>query len=121
MEAAYNDAAGITAEFNRNMMHVLNAKLGANFDPAAFRHVAFFDEERSWIEMRLRAVRAHRVDIPRANIRLDLEAGEDIRTEVSVKFAPERIESELVTAGMRVESVTTDQAGRFALALAARS
>ncbi|MBA2566977.1 MAG: L-histidine N(alpha)-methyltransferase [Thermoleophilaceae bacterium] len=121
MEAAYDDPEGVTAEFNRNVLRVLNAALGADFDPEAFDHVAFFDPEASWIEMRLRSRRTQRVSIPGAGIDVDLAAGEDIRTEVSAKFTEAGFERELATAGMRLESFMTDTGGRFGLALAAPS
>ena len=121
MEAAYDDPEGVTAEFNRNVLRVLNAALGADFDPQAFDHVAFFDEEASWIEMRLRSLRAQRVAIPGAGIDVDLAAGEDIRTEISAKFTQATLERELEAAGMGLEAFMTDPTARFGLALAAPS
>jgi L-histidine N-alpha-methyltransferase len=118
LEAAYNDSAGVTAEFNRNVLQVLNRELDADFDPARFDHVAFFDAERSWIDIRLRARCAQRVSIPGADVELDLAAGEEIRTEVSTKFTAERIERELATAGMAIETFLTDPDGLFGLSLA---
>ena len=70
LEAAYDDSRGVTAEFNRNILHVVNRELGADFDPDAFEHVAFYDAEQEWIEMRLRARRACRVTVPAAEITL---------------------------------------------------
>jgi len=121
MEAAYDDPEGVTAEFNRNVLRVLNAALGADFDPGAFDHMAFFDAEASWVEMRLRSLRAQRVSIPGAGLEVDLAAGEDIRTEISAKFTQATIERELEAAGMGLESFMTDPTGRFGLALAAPS
>jgi L-histidine Nalpha-methyltransferase len=121
LEAAYNDAAGVTAQFNRNILRVLNEALGADFDPSEFEHVAFFDEEMSWIEMRLRSRRSGRVTIPAAGCSLELARGEEIRTEISTKFRRQGIERELDGAGMVLESFWADPAGRFGLALAASS
>lgn len=117
LEAAYNDSAGITAEFNRNVLHVLNRELGADFDVDSFEHVAFWNAEESWVEMRLRARGEQRVAIPGADLRLELEGGEEIRTEISTKFTREGLEGELAAAGMRVEAFFSD--GMFALTLAA--
>ena len=118
IEAAYNDDAGVTAEFNRNVLHVLNRELGADFDPDAFEHVAFFDTENEWMEMRLRAQADQSVTIPGARLELDIAAGEEIRTEISAKFTLERIERELGEAGFRLERFFTD--GIFGLSLARR-
>ncbi|NBE79687.1 L-histidine N(alpha)-methyltransferase [Micromonospora rubida] len=113
---AYDDAAGVTAEFNRNVLRVVNRELGADFDPEAFTHVALWDPEREWVEMRLRAERPQRVRV------LDLEvafaAGEELRTEVSAKFRPERIAAELATAGFTAEEFWTDADGLFGVTLA---
>ncbi|MEV2239743.1 L-histidine N(alpha)-methyltransferase [Micromonospora sp. NPDC049891] len=113
---AYDDAAGVTAEFNRNVLRVLNRELDADFDPAAFAHVALWNPEQEWIEMRLRAERSMRVKV------LDLDvyfaAGEDLRTEVSAKFRPERIGGELAAAGFRTERFWTDPDGLFGVTLA---
>jgi L-histidine N-alpha-methyltransferase len=119
LEAAYNDSAGVTAEFNRNVLLAINRELDADFDPDAFEHVAFFDEDESWIEMRLRALGEQRVSIPGADLELTLPDGEEIRTEVSTKFTRERLERELGDAGMRIEAFFTDADGYFALTLAA--
>ena len=119
MEAAYNDSAGVTAEFNRNVLHVINRELDADFDVDAFEHVAFFDEHESWIEMRLRAVGEQRVSIPGASLELTLEDGEEIRTEISTKFTQERLAGELSRAGMQIEAFFTDPDSYFAVTLAA--
>ncbi|MEU5530409.1 L-histidine N(alpha)-methyltransferase [Micromonospora chersina] len=113
---AYDDAAGVTAEFNRNVLRVINRELGADFDPAAFRHVAVWDPEHEWIEMRLRAEHPVRVHV------LDLEvgfaAGEELRTEVSAKFRPEGIARELAAAGFVRQEFWTDPDGLFGVSLA---
>ena len=118
LEAAYNDSAGVTAEFNRNVLRVINAGLGANFDPDAFEHVAFFDEANSWIEMRLRANGAQRVSIDGADLEIRFADGEEIRTEISAKFTREAVERELRAAGLRLDEFFTDGSKLFGLALA---
>lgn len=115
---AYDDAAGVTARFNLNVLHVLNRELGADFDVDAFTHVARWDAEHEWIEMRLRATRAMRVAVPEVDLRLRLEEGEEIRTEISAKFRREGVEAELKEAGFDLDAWWTDEQGRFALSLA---
>ncbi|MFK3979469.1 L-histidine N(alpha)-methyltransferase [Micromonospora sp. NPDC050397] len=115
---AYDDAAGVTAEFNRNVLAVVNRELGADFDPSAFDHVAIWDPQREWIEMRLRARRAARIRIDELDLEVDFAAGEEMRTEVSAKFRPEGIAAELSDAGFRVRSRWTDEQNLFALLLA---
>ena len=115
---AYDDDAGVTAQFNLNVLRVLNRELGADFDVEAFTHVARWDPEHEWIEMRLRAARAMRVAIPGVDLVVDLSDGEEIRTEVSAKFRREGVERELKAAGFDLDRWWTDSAGRFALSLA---
>jgi L-histidine N-alpha-methyltransferase len=117
IEAAYDDSQGVTAEFNRNALHVLNRELGGDFEPDEFEHVAFFDEHESRIEMRLRAVGEQAVRIEGADLDLTLAHGEDIRTEISTKFTPEGVEAELAAAGLGLDELWTDSRGRFALSL----
>lgn len=100
---------------------MVNDALGANFDPTAFEHVAFFDARKSWIEMRLRALAPQRVAVPGAGIEVEIAAGEDIRTEISAKFTVQGLRDELCAAGLRLESFMADPSRRFGLALAARS
>jgi L-histidine Nalpha-methyltransferase len=119
VEAAYNDSAGVTAEFNRNVLHAINRELDADFEPDSYEHVAFFNQEESWIEMRLRAVGEQQVHIAGAEFDLTLADGEEIRTEISTKFTRERLEAELGGAGMRIEAFFTDPDGYFGLTLAA--
>ncbi|MTK04076.1 L-histidine N(alpha)-methyltransferase [Micromonospora sp. CP22] len=116
MVPAYDDAAGVTAEFNRNVLRVLNRELDADFDPAAFDHVARWNPEHEWIEMRLRAERPMRVRV--LDLEVDFAAGEDLRTEVSAKFRPEGIADELAVAGLRTERFWTDPGGLFGVTLA---
>jgi L-histidine Nalpha-methyltransferase len=116
---AYDDNAGVTAEFNRNVLHVLNRELDADFDPDAFEHVALFDAEREWIEMRLRALRTFDVSIPPLNLELSFSAGEEVRTEISAKFTRERLEGDYAAAGLRLTDWWTDPDELFAVSLAA--
>ncbi len=88
LEAAYDDSQGVTAEFNLNMLRVLNRELDADFDAGNFEHVAFYDEAREWIEMRLRARRAHSVRVAAIDLDLEFDRGEELRTEISAKFTP---------------------------------
>jgi L-histidine Nalpha-methyltransferase len=115
---AYDDAAGVTAEFNRNVLRVLNRSLGADFDVDGFAHVALWDDTREWVEMRLRARWPMRVTIPEVDLVIDLTAGEEIRTEISAKFRREGLERELAEAGFALDHWWTDRDGRFALSLA---
>lgn len=114
---AYDDREGVTAEFNRNVLLVLNRHLGADFDPDAFAHVAAWDPDREWIEMRLRSSRRQVVSIPDPGIRVEFEDQEELRTEVSAKFRRERLERELEAAGLELTRWWTDPDGEFALSL----
>ncbi|MFJ8397767.1 L-histidine N(alpha)-methyltransferase [Streptomyces sp. NPDC094144] len=116
--AAYDDAAGVTAAFNRNVLSVVDRELGADFEPGDFEHVARWDPEREWIEMRLRARRELTVKIPELNLVVPFEAGEELRTEISAKFREEGVRDELDGAGLRLTQWWTDSAGRYALSLA---
>ncbi|MFJ1548056.1 L-histidine N(alpha)-methyltransferase [Streptomyces sp. NPDC088246] len=116
--AAYDDAAGVTAEFNKNVLRVVNRELGADFDPADFDHVALWDPEREWIEMRLRAREALTVKVPDLDLVVAFEAGEEVRTEVSAKFRKEGIRAELAAVGLSMDQWWTDSGDRFALSLA---
>ncbi|RDG35133.1 L-histidine N(alpha)-methyltransferase [Streptomyces corynorhini] len=115
---AYDDAAGVTAAFNKNVLTVINRELGADFSPADFSHLARWDPEREWIEMRLRARRALSVKIPELDLVVHFAAGEEVRTEVSAKFRQDRVRDELRGAGMELRYWWTDGAERFALSLA---
>ena len=117
LEAAYNDSAGVTAAFNRNVLNVINLSLGADFDVEAFDHVAFYDRNQEWIEMRLRASRAMHVKINAIPLAIDFASGEELRTEVSAKFTPQRLADDLDAAGLTLEKTWTDSEGRFALSL----
>jgi L-histidine N-alpha-methyltransferase len=119
LEAAYNDSAGVTAEFNKNVLASINRNLGGNFDLAAWEHVAFFDEENEWIEMRLRANRAQVVRISAIDTVVDFVEGDEIRTEISRKFTRERFVADLASSGLELRDWFTDENERFALVLAA--
>ena len=118
IEAAYNDSRGITAEFNRNVLRVMNRELAADFPVDSFEHVAFFDPRHEWVEMRLRATRPCTVWVAGLGIRVDFAAGEEIRTEISAKFTTRRLEADLRAAGLELRELLTDDAGLFSLTLA---
>ena len=118
LEAAYDDSDGITAEFNRNILHVINRELGANFDPAGFQHVARFDAENEWMDIRLRAREAQEVVLPAIDLKVRFAAGEELRTEISAKFTRERVAAELAAAGLALAAWHTDENDWFALSLA---
>ncbi|HEX3510947.1 MAG TPA: L-histidine N(alpha)-methyltransferase [Solirubrobacteraceae bacterium] len=121
LQAAYDDSEGVTAEFNRNMLEVLNRELSADFRLEDFEHVALFDAEHEWIEMRLRARREHTAFVGELDLPVHFDAGEELRTEISAKFTPERVESDLAAAGLRIVSWLTDSEERFALTLSERA
>jgi len=115
--AAYDDRAGVTAEFNRNVLRVLNRELDADFDVDEFAHVARWDPDEEWIEMRLRAERDQVVTIGRLEMEVRFAAGEELRTEISAKFRREGVARELAAAGLELAEWWTDPAGDFALSL----
>lgn len=119
--AAYNDSQGVTAAFVRNVLAVLNRELGADFDISAFDYVPFWDASLERMDLRLRAVGDQRVRIPRAQIELELHDGEEIRVEISSKFRPEGIATELEQAGFAVSGFWTDARQDFGLTLAIRA
>ena len=116
--AAYDDAAGVTAAFNENVLAVVNRELDADADLTAFEHVAVWDADHSWIEMRLRSTRDQVVRIGALDLDVPFATGEDLRTEVSTKFTVEGVAAELAAAGLRVAECWTDEDGDFALTLA---
>jgi L-histidine N-alpha-methyltransferase len=118
LEAAYNDSAGVTAAFNRNILAVINRELGGDFDLAAFEHVAFYDREQQWIEMRLRALSPQVVRIGKLGLTVHFANREEVRTEISAKFTRERVEADLAAAGLRLRHYLTDPEGLFALSVA---
>ncbi|MGI5253987.1 L-histidine N(alpha)-methyltransferase [Actinacidiphila glaucinigra] len=116
--AAYDDAQGVTAAFNKNVLSVIDRELGADFHPDDFDHVAVWDREEEWIEMRLRARAAVTVKVPALDLSVDFARGETMRTEVSAKFREEGVRAELAAAGLALRHWWTDAEGRFALSLA---
>ncbi len=116
--AAYDDAAGVTAEFNLNVLHVLNRELGADFDPDCYAHVARWNAEKERIEMWLRARAAQRVTIAALDLVVSFDDGEEMRTETSAKFRPDGIRAELEAAGLHLVGSWTDPDDDFALTLA---
>ncbi|GAA3164978.1 L-histidine N(alpha)-methyltransferase [Blastococcus jejuensis] len=115
---AYDDAAGVTAAFNRNVLAVLNRELKADFDLDAFDHVALWDASAEWIEMRLRSRTAQTVSVAALDLEVRFAAGEELRTEISAKFRRAGVERELAAAGLTMTHWWTDAAGDFALSLA---
>ncbi|MDO8188305.1 L-histidine N(alpha)-methyltransferase [Conexibacter sp. JD483] len=120
LEAAYDDSAGVTADFNRNVLAVVNRELEADFPLDGFAHVAFFDRRHEWIEMRLRALRPLSVLVGALDLRVEVAAGEEIRTEISAKFTRARVADDFEAAGLRLDEWFEDDDGRHALSLAAR-
>jgi L-histidine N-alpha-methyltransferase len=118
LEAAYDDPAGVTAEFNLNVLRVMNRELGSNFDLDGFDHVAFWDAEREWIEMRLRARRRQTVLFPDLDLTVHFAQREELRTEISAKFTSTRVQGDLAAAGLELVEWLTDEDELFALSLA---
>ncbi|HYH52245.1 MAG TPA: L-histidine N(alpha)-methyltransferase [Acidimicrobiia bacterium] len=117
LEAAYDDSAGVTAAFNRNVLHRLNRELDADFVPGRFEHVARFDTEHDWIEMRLRSSVDQVVTVAGLALTVRFSAGEEMRTEISAKFRPDGLAGELTAVGLELLDLWTDPAGDFALTL----
>jgi L-histidine N-alpha-methyltransferase len=115
--AAYDDDSGVTAQFNKNVLAVLNNELGADFDPDEFEHVAVWDPRNEWIEMRLRSLARQTVHLPAIGLTVTFAEGEDMRTEVSAKFRRAGVEAELAAAGLAMRSWWTDSAAQFGLSL----
>jgi len=116
--AAYDDPAGVTAEFNRNALRVVNDSLGTDFEPEAFEHVALWSDEHRWIEMRVRAAEAQVVTVPGAAKALRIAAGGEIRTEISSKFTVDAMTEELWVGGFVVEEAWSTDDGDYALLMA---
>ena len=115
--AAYDDAAGVTAEFNRNVLRVLNRELDGDFDPDRFRHVALWNAEESWIEMHLEANGPQQAHLDALDLDVHLADGERIHTEISAKLTREGVDAELREAGLQVDAAWTDAAGDFLVTL----
>jgi L-histidine N-alpha-methyltransferase len=114
IEAAYNDARGVTAEFNRNMLLVLNRELGSNFDPYSFEHRAFYEPLTHRIEMHLVSPGAQQVWIPGIGV-ISFADGESIRTEISCKYDRDSVAELFAAAGLRIEIWKPDPERLFAL------
>jgi len=121
LETAYNDSAGVTAEFNRNILRHINRVLGGDFDPDAFAHVAFWDAKHRWIEMRLRATEPVTAHIAAARLDVRLAAGEEIRTEISCKYTRRSFGARVRGTGFAIDRWFTDPENLFALALLRRT
>ena len=119
LEAAYNDPGGVTAEFNKNVLSVLNRELGADFDPEGFQHIARYDEEQAWMDIGLRSVVDQTVRIDGLDLTVRFAAGERMRTEISAKFTRGRLEQIYRDSGLEMSGWFTDPAGDYALSLAA--
>lgn len=117
LERAYNDRAGITARFNKNLLKVLNYRLGAHFDPSLFSHRAIYNAGEARIEMWLDSKSEQRVYVSGLDLEIPLEAGEGIRTEISVKFTLESTASMFAETGLELRDLYTDEEGHFGLAL----
>jgi L-histidine N-alpha-methyltransferase len=117
LEAAYNDSAGVTADFNSNILNVINRHLGGDFDTDAFEHVSYYNEEASRIETYLRPTSRQRVRLERIDLDVEFAAGEMMRTEVSCKFTRASVKRILERAGMRLEHWFSDADGAYALSL----
>ena len=117
LEAAYDDSAGVTAAFNRNVLSVLNRELAADFAPERFAHIARWNPAEEWIEMRLRSQGAQTVRVDELDLKVEFADGEEMRTEISAKFRRERVEAELAAAGLVLAAWWTDPGGDFALSL----
>jgi dimethylhistidine N-methyltransferase len=120
LQRAYDDAAGVTAEFNRNVLRVVNRELAADFDLDSFEHVAIWDATNEWIEMRLRSTREQSVTIGDLGLTVQFGAGEEMRTEISAKFRRDKVRDELAAAGLDMINFWTDPAGDFGLSLSRR-
>ncbi|MGH2719669.1 MAG: L-histidine N(alpha)-methyltransferase [Actinomycetota bacterium] len=120
LEAAYNDPAGITAAFNLNILSALNRALDARFDAGLFTHVASWDPEEEWIDLRLRALAAHTVAVEGLGLEIAFAEGEEMRTEISAKFRPEKMACELEAAGFHLGKFFTDAGSDFGLFLVFR-
>jgi L-histidine N-alpha-methyltransferase len=118
LELAYNDPGGVTAEFNKNVLSVLNRELDADFDPDAFEHVAFWDADNEWIDIRLRSLAEQFIDLRALDMRSHFARNEEMRTEISTKFTRERLEASYADAGLELVEWWTDPDGLYALSLA---
>src|SRR5436190_1976475 len=118
LEAAYNDSAGVTAEFNKNVLAVLNDRLACNFDLDAFEHVAIWDEENLWMDIRLRSLARQVVNIAALEMHVAFDRGEEMRTEISTKFARQGLAGIYAESGLEMAGWWTDPSGLYGLSLA---
>jgi L-histidine N-alpha-methyltransferase len=118
LEAAYDDSQGVTAEFNKNVLAVLNRELGAEFDLDGFEHLARYDPDAAWMDIRLRSLTDQSVRIDALDLTVRFKAGEEMRTEISAKFTRERLEAIYLESGLELAGWFTDPAGDYALSLA---
>lgn len=119
--AAYDDRGGVTAEFNRNVLHVLNRELDGNLEPERFTHVALWNAQEEWMEMHLRSEGAQHARLRTLDLDVSFEDGELLHTEISAKFTPDRIEAELGAVGLHLKELLTDSSNDFAVALAVKA
>jgi L-histidine N-alpha-methyltransferase len=117
LHAAYNDTQGLTAAFNRNVLNVINRELGGHFDLDRFEHRAFFNEQKSQIEMHLHSMISHSVRIDALDMEVQFDRGESIHTEISRKFTPEALSNLTAAAGLAVVDHFEPSNGYFSLAL----
>ena len=117
MVLAYDDPYGVTAAFNKNVLTVLNTRLNANFDVDQFEHVARFDADREWMDLRLRSLVDQDVRIEDLDLDVHFDAGEEMRTEISAKFRKAGVEQELATVGLELVGWWTDERGDYALSV----
>ena len=118
LEAAYNDVQGVTAQFNKNILHVMNDMFGARMNPDAFTHIALYNQTEHRIEMRLRSVKDQSIDVPGINLSFTLQKGEDLLTEISTKYDRPRTETLLKNSGLQLVEWFSDPEQLIALALA---
>jgi L-histidine Nalpha-methyltransferase len=118
LEAAYDDSAGVTADFNKNVLLVLNRELGGDFDPACFEHVARYDAEAARMDIGLRSLADQTVRLEGLDLTVDFAAGEEMRTEISAKFTRPHLEGAYRAVGLRPAGWFTDVASDYALSLA---
>ena len=121
LEAAYNDSAGVTAEFNKNVLEVLNDRLECDFDRDAFEHVAFWDDENLWMDIRLRSIARQVVNVAALDMQVAFDRGEEMRTEISTKFAREGLAGIYAESGLQMAGWWTDPDGLYGLSLARRA
>ncbi len=117
LELAYNDPSGITAEFNKNVLHVLNDRVAANFDPDQFEHYAKFDTDNEWIDIRLRSLTDQDVRVAELDLDIHFAEGEFLHTEISAKFRKEKVAAEVAEVGLELTEWWTDERGDYALSL----